>query len=290
MPRNAGIIGKNSASAGQELKGLYDLDDKFLNRIDTSFGFGYLYALSYVASTGGTITIYDGGADITSTLNAYANSTNGDALFLPPGNYETDGYEPDSFSELIFPSGYYGVFGSDPQDTLIFRDGTQVANRDAPVWGWTNATFDYPCKVSTGYLTVLRTVGTRSTNYTVALFRGFSTYLDYISIKNVAVNCGAQPYSVLYDNNNNTNHVSLFNSTIGNTGTDSGNYSGSTTNKDLTNCLFDDTQDGGFTKVNTTTSATISTSGNFLTYDTGTYSDRGHLYNLTDTTWTDGKS
>ena len=95
---------------------------------------------------------------------------------------------------------------------------------------------------------------------------------------------------MLYDNNADTGYIWLKNCTIGNSSGFQTNYAGSLTNKNAYNSLFDQalvasTHWGVLS--NCTSSASISADGTtfVLSYDTGTYTDRGHLYGLSDTTW-----
>lgn len=290
MGRNAGIIGKNSADNGQALLGMANLSDKFLNRIGTSAGLGYLYALDYVSNTGGTLTTYTGGSDITATLNSYAGSTNGDALFLPNGNYTVNSAFNSNFthdySSSIFPSGFYGVFGGHPNEVQILANANPATRSENSIVSWDDpGVISFTC----GYMTI-RSIEYGSISYEIPLFHGTGTTdLNYVLLKNVAISRDGGDATYLYDNNGDTGYIWLKNCTIGNITTFGTNYSGSLTNKAAFNCLFGNPSVSSRvgTSTNCTDSATITVDGQtqYLSYDQGTYTDRGHLYGLNDTTW-----
>jgi len=290
MGRNAGIIGKNSAAAGEALLGMSNLADKFLNRIGTSAGLGYLYALDYVSNTGGTLTIYSGDSDLSSTLDSYFGNTNGDALFLPNGNYTVDSSYSSNFvhdySSSIFPSGFYGVFGGHPNEVQILANANPVSRSENSIVSWDDAgTISF----TAGYMTI-RTIEYGTTTYTIPLFHGTGTTdLDYVLLKNVVISRDGGDATYLYDNNADTGYIKLLNCTVGNIGSFGSNYSGSLTNKSADNCLFGNSSVLSYvgTTTNCTDGATITVDNTtkYLSYDTGTYTDRGHLYGLSDTTW-----
>ena len=293
MGRNAGIIGKNSAANGEALLGMANLADKFLNRVGTSAGLGYLFAQSVAAETGGTLTTYTGGPDLTATLAAYEGSTSGNVLFLPAGNYTTTG-DSTTYSQAIFPRGYYAVIGSDPSDTIIVRtDVNQAPRSDGNITTWDSngsGAGTNLLKLTAGYLT-LKTKTYSATNYENSVFHGLSTYLGYVYLKNICLNRGGSALSMLYDNSADTDPIKLINCSIGNTGTLYGNYAGSLTQKTATNCLFEpniteNTHWGTFTSTTTNAGAIFSEDENgFLTYDTGAYSTVGHEYGKSDTSF-----
>ena len=290
MGRNAGIIGKNSADNGQALLGMSNLADKFLNRIGTSAGLGYLYALDYVSSTGGTLTTYTGGSDITATLNSYAGNSSGDALFLPNGTYTVDSSYNSNFthdySSSIFPSGFYGVFGGHPNEVQILANANPATRSENSIVSWDDAgTISF----TAGYMTI-RSIEYGTTTYTIPLFHGTGTTdLNYVLLKNVAITRDGGDATYLYDNNADTGFIRLQNCTIGEINSFGSNYSGSLTNKSAINCLFGNANVSTYvgTATNCTDSATITADSitKYLSYDTGTYTDRGHLYGLSDTTW-----
>lgn len=293
MSRNAGIIGKNKALNGAALKGLYDLDDKFLNRINTSAGIGYSFAQNVASATGGTLTTYTGGSDLTSTLAAYEGSTSGDVLFLPAGVYTTVG-DSTTYSQAIFPRGYYAVIGSDPATTAIIRtDVNQTPRGDGNITTWDSngaGAGTNLLKLTAGYLT-LKTKTYSATNYENSVFHGLSNYLGYVYLKNICLNRGGTALSMLYDNNADTDSIKLINCSIGNTGTLYGNYAGSLTQKTAENCLFQpnivqNTHWGTLTDT-TTNAGSIFTEDayGFLTYDTATYSTVGHEYGKADVSY-----
>jgi len=293
--RNAGIIGKNSAATGEPLKGLGDLGDKFLNRIGTSAGLGYLYALSYVSQTGGTLTTYSGGADITSTLDGYAGNTNGDALFLPAGTYlvdtETGGANfTGTYGAQMFPSGFYGVFGGDPQKTCIRGTVDATATRaENTLVCWDDAGI---IKFTAGYLTLVPNTFS-GTNYQCCLFHGTGTTdLEYALFKNCAINKDGDSYSTIYDNNSDNGFIWLKNCSVGNRDTYLPNYNGNMTNKECYNCLLEDNWSTGsdwgtLTDTDEGVGSVFTVTDYFMTYNTATYSTSGHLYGLDDTTWSE---
>ena len=293
--RNAGIIGKNSAANGENLLGLGDLQDKFLNRINTSAGLGYLFAQNVAAATGGTLTFYNGGSDLTSTLGEYEGSTSGDVLFLPDGVYTTVG-DSTTYSHSIFPRGYYAVIGNDPATTAIVRtDVDQSPRSDGCITTWDPAgsgAGTNELKLTAGYLT-LKTKAYSATNYQNCLFHGLSGYLGYVYMKNVCINRGGSQMSMIYDNSADTDPIKLINCSIGNTGTFVSNYSGSLTQKTATNCLFqpniaENTHWGTYTDTTTNAGSVFTEDGSgFLTYDTGTYSTVGHEYGKSDVSYTE---
>ena len=288
--RNMGIMGKPAPARGQNKKGVFNQGDLNVNKYDSSFGVGLLYAQSYVGSTGGTLTIYDGGADLTSTIVAYDQSTSGDALFLPPGDYtvdtSTDAALVHTYSTAMFASGYYGIFGGDPDTTRILADQPGSPRADNCIASWDdNGTIN----LTLGYLTLRLDHLTNSVNYTNPLFHGTGTGdLAYVMMKNCAINMEGTALSILYDNNNDTGDIKFENCSIGNFSTFGGNYSGSKTNKTAVNCLFEPnvttTHLGSLTDC-TVNGSYFTVTNNSLIYDTATYSTVGHRYNLTDTTW-----
>lgn len=292
--RNSGFLGKNMVSNGANNTGLFDIDDLYYNRFNTSAGDGYLYALSYVAATGGTLTVYTGGADITATLDSYYGSTSGDALFLPKGSYTINsGYNTNfthSYCSSVFPSGYYGVFGSNPQDTIISAvQDASVSYSDNSVVAWDDVG---DIKFDGGYFTLrFKSFGGATTSYAQAMFTGTNNNGDliYAQFKNCAFNRDNTNLSLLYDNGNDTGFIWFKNCSIGNVGTFYNNYSGSKTNKDAFNCLFEPnittTQLGTLTDCVVNGSYFTVAGDNTMTYDTTTYSTAGHLYDLTTTTY-----
>ncbi|MDB4351138.1 hypothetical protein OAA34_00330 [bacterium] len=288
--RNMGIIGKPAPARGQNKKGVFNQGDLNVNKYDSSFGVGLLYAQSYVASTGGTLTIYDGGADLTSTIVAFDQSTSGDALFLPPGNYTIDTSSDSAlvhtYSTSMFASGYYGVFGGDPDTTQILADQPGSPRADNCLASWDDAG---TISLTLGYLTLRLDHLANAADYRAPLFHGTGTTdLNYIMIKNCAINLENTNLTMLYDNNSDTGDIKFENCSIGNVATFANNYSGSLTNKSADNCLFEPnittTQWGTLTDC-TVNGSYFTVTNNYLIYDTATYSTVGHRYNLTDTTW-----
>lgn len=293
--RNQGFMGKNMPVKGTANTGMYDIDDLYFNKYDTSFGLGYLYALSYVSTTGGTLTTYTGasGSDITTTIESYYGNTSGDALFLPAGTYymktssATDSSKfLNNYGQSIFCSGFYGVFGSHPDSTIIIADEDGSNRTDNCVISWDDAG---DIKIALGYFTLL-TKSYGSASYLSALFHGTGTTdLTYCSMKNVAINRDNTNLTMLYDNNNDTGYIELINCSLGNVLGFAGNYSGSLSNKDAYNCLFEPnvtTSEWGTLTDTTVNGSYFTVDGDgFMDYDDTTYTDRGHRYNLNDTTW-----
>lgn len=284
--RNMGVIGKNMPANGQAKAGLFNQSDLHFNRLNTSAGSGYLYALSYIAVTGGTLTIYDGGADITATLDSYYNSTSGDALFLPAGSYTVDsGYNTNfthSYCSSVFPSGFYGVFGSDPQDTIINAvQDASVSYSDNCIVAWDDVG---DIKFDGGYFTLrFKSFGGATTSYAQAMFTGTNNNGDliYAQFKNCAFNRDNTNLSLFYDNGNDTGFIWFKNCSIGNVQTFYNNYSGSKTNKAAFNCLFEPnvttTQLGALTDCVVNGNYFTINGNHTMTYDTTVYNNSGHL-------------
>ena len=288
--RNMGILGKPAPASGETKKGLFNQGDLNVNKFDSSAGPGFAYAQSYVAATGGTLTTYSGGSDLTSTIVGYDQSTNGDALFLPPGSYtvdtSTDAALVHTYSTAMFASGYYGVFGADPDTVQILADQPGSPRADNCIASWDdNGTIN----LTLGYLTMRLDHLTNTISYTTPLFHGTGQgQLSYVMMKNCAINMENTSLSILYDNNNDADDIKFENCSIGNFSTFTNNYSGSKTNKVAENCLFEPnvttTQLGSLTNC-TVNGSYFTVTGNYLIYDTGTYSTVGHRANLNDTTW-----
>ena len=293
--RNMGILGKPAPTNSQTKKGLFNQGDLNVNKFNTSGGLGFAYAQSYVASTGGTLTTYSGGADISAALSNYYNSQLGNALFLPPGSYTIDsGFNANfthTYSSSVFPSGYYGVFGDDPQTTIITAiEDAGVSFSDNAVLSWDdtgNIQFDG------GYFTLRfeSAAGASSQSYRFAMFTGTDNNgdLTYGQFKNCAFNRNGGKISMLYDNGNDTGYIWLKNCSIGNVTTFYSNYSGSKTNKDAFNCLFEPaittTQWGTLTDCVTNGSYLQVADDHTMTYNTLTYPTAGHLYDLATTSY-----
>jgi len=294
--RNAGKIGKIDSSTNESKKGLFNTGDNFAYQYGNSPGeyFGLSYAQAIAAVTGGSVTTYSGGSDLSSTLDGYYGSTSGDVLYLPAGSYTVDSSYSANFthtySSSVFPSGYYAVVGEDPQTVVVSATVNTAARSDNQIVSWDDAG---TLKVTIGYMTLI-TKSYGSINYTIPFFHGTGTTdLVYCIMKNVFINRDGNTFSMLYDNNADTGYIDLINCSIGNAGTLSANYSGSNTNKTAENCLFEPniisgTHWGTYTDTTTNAGTVITVDGSgFGTYDTATYSTVGHLYGRSTTTFTE---
>lgn len=285
--RNMGFMGKNMPPRTQTKAGLFNHGDLTFNLENTAPA-GIKFAESYIASTNGTLTEYTGGSDLTATLDTYAGNSSGDALYLPAGVYTVNTAYSSNFlgaqySSHIFPSGYYGVFGADPDQTIILADVSTARRADNCLISWED---NVEIKFTCGYMTI-RTKAYSTISYESALFHGTgSTALTYAYFKNVAINREGTSFSMLYDNNNDTGIILLENCSIGNNSGFTNNFSGSRTNKTAVNCLFapniTTTQWGVLTDcIVNGTYFTVGTNG-ILEYESST---TGHRYNLLDTAW-----
>jgi hypothetical protein len=260
------------------------------------------YANSIAAATGGQVIVHNpavSGTDLTYVLGDYNGGSpaspplpalsNGDVLYLLPGNYTTTSWKT-TYSASIFPRGHYSVVGADPQNTSIFVDyngGSPLnpAPRAESFFSWDEngaapATYG-TVQLNVGFVTLIQQTFGGTTNYQVPIFHGLGTSLDYITLRNVALNRYGSNASWLYDNSGDQGTVKLERCTIFNTGTWYTNYSGSKVNKTFTDGLTSSATSFVTTNLNTsnvTTGVTVTVDGFYGTYDTTTYADKGHLF------------
>lgn len=260
------------------------------------------YANNIAAATGGQVIVHDpavSGTDLTYVLGDYNGGSpaspplpalsNGDVLYLLPGDYTTTSWKT-TYSASIFPRGHYSVVGADPQNTSIFVDyngGSPLnpAPRAESFFSWdvngaTAATYG-TVQLNVGFVTLIQQTFGGPVNYQVPIFHGLSTSLDYITLRNVALNRYGSNVSWLYDNDADQGTVKLERCTIFNTGTWYANYTGSKVNKTFTDGLTSSAASFVTTNLNTsnvTTGVTVTVDGFYGTYDTTTYADKGHLF------------
>ena len=261
----------------------------------------YAYAERIVAATGGNIIIHDpavDGTDLTWVLGDYNGGSpaspplpalsNGDVLYLLPGAYTTTSWKT-TYSASFFPRGHYSVIGANPNTVSIYiDDGTDPAPRAEAFFSYdTNgaaaATYG-TLQLNVGYLTLVQYAWT-TTNYQVPLVHGLGVVLDYITCKHVAFNranaAGTKSaLSWIYDNDGDQGTVRIEKCTFFNVSGMVSSYSGNGTNKIIDKCIIH-AQSGSGTIIPVTntdvTTNQVASDGFFATYDTNTYTDKGHL-------------
>jgi len=260
------------------------------------------YANNIAAATGGQVIVHDpavSGTDLTYVLGDFNGGSpasppspalsNGDVLYLLPGNYTTTSWET-SFSASIFPRGHYSVVGADPQNTSIFVDyvtGSPInpAPRAESFFSWDEygaapATYG-TLQLNVGFVTLIQQTFGGSTTYQVPIFHGLGTSLDYITLRNVALNRYGSNVSWLYDNSGDQGTVKLERCSIFATNTWYSNYSGSTVNKTFTDGITSSNSSfvtSNWNTGNVATGVAVTTNGRYGTYDTTTYTNKGHLF------------
>lgn len=245
--------------------------------------FGRLYAESYTAATSGSIIEVATTDDLETEINS---SSDGDALLLEPGTYDTDCQivVTNSISDVFRGKNILIVGDTDTaQDVLVNVDNDgDGTSRDHPIFAPSigSAPTIYRQLAFLSY----KRIQISTTNYISSLV---SAYVSADSPMGVMVNCyfdnnnsaGSANVSWHYNNSNSsTIDVRFVRCTFASYDTWSASYSGLDNVVDVGSCLFSGATDtteyvnlGG-----NVTSATIDTANR--TYNTSTYPTAGHLY------------
>jgi hypothetical protein len=287
MPKTGKRIGlfKNVRATDISGIGILDTADMFCRAYSPSSGYSYAENIAFALNH--PLIVYDpitSGYDLSSALTTAASSSR--VLFLPAGTYTVNTLINSTYSSTPFPIGTYSIIGEHPESVIIIpNDANQTTRADGAIGSWEPTG---TLRINLGYLAI-KIRSHSDTSYENCLFHGTgSGNLDYITMKNVAVNRMNTAFSMQYDNGMDTSPIRINNCSFLNTSSFLSSYSGSQTNKTVNNSIFDRTIPGAtlFTYTQCVDGVTYSVDGNYVKYNTTTYNTAGHLYNLEDVSYT----
>ena len=243
------------------------------------------YADSYIATTGGSITVH---GSTSGSLNTAVDAlSDGDVLLLSAGSYTLTAVTTETYSSDPMRTVNALIAGDTDDADDVVIEVTHTSARGHHVFADEDTASLAPSTYKQYAFIRFKRLDTSGTSYVNALSGGVASYKAHGRMVNCIFDGNAGDVSWIYDNSQGTAHdVAHIRTTFINYNNWDASYTGASGAIVVNNCLFDDTTDetktagAGSHTIATLTdcvkSATIQLSDG--QYDTNTYSTAGHLY------------